>query len=342
MSYTNGLDKPDDYFNTILYTGNGSSQSITGVGFQPDLLWIKSRGLIGNHFLSDIIRGSTKRLKSNATDTEDTITSLSSFDSDGFTLSNTGYNGSGETFVVWNWLASNTTASNTDGSITSTVSANTVAGFSIVKYTGTGAIGTVGHGLGVAPKMIIAKGLAVDNNWIVYHSTVGNTKGLALQDTTDFTGSHLFNNTSPTSSVFSLGAVGATNSSGDENIAYCFAEKKGYSKFGSYTGNGNADGTFVYTGMKPSFVMVKQTNASGEGWHILDNKRSGANGDMERLLANSSNAESNYSGNLDLLSNGFKTRINDAGVNGSGSTYIYMAFAENPFVTSSGVPACAR
>ena len=343
MAYTT-INKPSDYFNTKLYTGNGSTNAITGVGFQPDFTWIKNRTGTNWHTLYDAIRGTTKVLNSNETGAESTdTTGLTSFDSDGFTHGSGGNgNVNGGSFASWNWLASNTTASNTDGSITSTVSANTTSGFSIVKYTGTGAIATVGHGLGVTPKMIIAKGLGVVNNWIVYHSTLGSNKGLALQDSgVGFTGSHLWNDTNPTSSVFSLGAVGATNTSGQENIAYCFAEKKGYSKFGSYVGNGNADGTFVYTGFKPAWLMAFHTTAGNENWMLVDNKRQGYNPENELLFADLSNAESTVN-RIDLFSNGFKATDSDKGVNASGNNYIYMAFAENPFTSSAGTPVMAR
>ena len=342
MAYTD-IDKPEDYFNTVLYTGNGSSQSITGVGFQPDLLWIKSRGLAGNHFLSDIIRGSTKRLKSNASDAEDTITSLSSFDSDGFTLSNTGYNGSGETFATWNWLASNTTASNTNGSITSTVSANTTSGFSIVSYTGNGTAGaTIGHGLSSSPKVVIIKSRSLDRNWMFGSDLLGWGYYLLLNSTTastDDTG--LWNNTAPSSSVVTLGNYTVLNGSGSTYIAYCFAEKKGFSKFGSYTGNGSTDGTFVYTGFKPAWVLVRHTNSAGENSFICDNKREGYNAENNRLIPNLTAVEQSDSP-IDILSNGFKARETGNKVNGSGRNYIYMAFAENPFVTSTGIPTTAR
>jgi hypothetical protein len=336
MAYTN-IKKSSDYFNTKLYTGNNSSQSITGVGFQPDLLWIKSRGGIGNHFLSDVIRGSTKRLKSNATDAEDTITSLSSFDSDGFTLSNTGYNGSGETFATWNWKANGTGVANTDGSISSTVSANTTSGFSIVSYTGTGSSATIGHGLSSAPRMVIVKERSGVDAWIVGHSSIGFTKNLLLNATNaEYADSTIWNNTSPTSSVFSVGSSASTNQSSATYIAYCFAEKQGYSKFGSYTGNGNADGTFVYTGFKPAFLMVKNISTTDD-WRMFDNRRPGINVIDDELKANLSNAEGTGD-KMDFLSNGVKFRVNSS-VNASG-TFIYMAFAEEPLVGDN--PATAR
>jgi hypothetical protein len=345
MAYTT-IDKSDDYFNTVLWTGTGSNgHAITGVGFQPDLVWVKNRSEAYDHVWFDSVRGVLKHIESNNDSAEENeANTLTAFGSDGFTVGTDTLNKSGNNIVSWNWLASNTTASNTDGSITSTVSANTTSGFSIVSYTGNGSAGaTVGHGLGSTPKMIIVKRRNTAAQWNVYHESLGNTGALYLNDTIAFNVvAGFWNDTSPNSTTFTLGTDAAGNGSGDTYIAYCFADVKGFSKFGSYTGNGNADGTFVYTGFKPAYLMIKQSSAAGEGWHILDNKRSGANGDMERLLANSANAESNYSGLLDLVSNGFKTRTSDAGVNASSATYIYMAFAENPFVTSTSVPTTAR
>ena len=342
MAYTT-IDKPSDYFNTKLYTGNGSTgQSITGVGFQPDWTWLKLRSTTGNHGLFDAVRGATKRLQANQTNAEDTIASFASFDSDGFTLSEASQNNSGETFVSWNWLGANGTASNSDGSITSTVSANTTSGFSIVSYTGNGSAGaTVGHGIDT-PKMIIVKKRSGVSTWNVYHEAIGNTKGLYLNTTdatTTYTG--FWNDTSPTSSVFTVGADNTTNSA--TYIAYCFAEKKGYSKFGSYTGNGNADGRFVFCGFKPSFVMVKNVNSGVQGWLMFDDKRSTFNVANKFMVANLSQAEASTSTHtMDFLSNGFKIRGTDGGVNGSGNTLIYMCFASSPFTTSTGIPSCAR
>ena len=342
MAYSS-IVKPTDYFNTVLYTGNGSTQSITGVGFQPDWVWLKLRSTTGNHGLYDAVRGATKRLQSNQTNAEDTITSFSSFDSDGFTLSEASQNNNGETFASWNWLAANGTASNSDGSITSTVSANTTAGFSIVSYTGTGSNATVGHGLGVAPKMIIVKKYDVTGSWGVYHHSLGNSNHLYLQNTDASTSSStIFNSTSPTSSVFSIGANAISNGSSNTHIAYCFAEKKGFSKFGKYVGNGNNDGTFVYTGFKPAWIMTKMSSGV-QTWNIFDNRRNGYNPTERNLQASLSNAE-DTGRDLDILSNGFKQRNGGAEGNGNNSTYIYMAFAEEPLVANVGqsIPATAR
>ena len=347
MAYTD-IDKPTDYFNTKLYTGTGSSGSkaITGVGFQPDWLWIKNRTVAQEHWLADSVRGTTKFLESNSTNAEssDGATGLASFDSDGFTLG-TGSdrtNDLNESMVAWCWLAGGTASSNTDGSITSSVSANTTAGFSIVSFTGTAANATVGHGLGVAPACFITKSRVNAENWGFYHQSLGNGKQLELNTTAaQKTSSAYYNNTSPTSTVFSIGTADSTNDN-QNMIAYCFAEIKGYSKFGSYTGNGSTDGTFVYTGFKPAFIILKNTS-NAQNWYMYDNKRSDFNLSNDHIYADLSNAEvANSSHGIDILSNGWKIKTSNDGWNGSGENYIYMAFAENPFVTSTGIPTTAR
>jgi hypothetical protein len=346
MAYTT-INKGSSYFNTILYTGTGSSNARTGVGFQPDWVWIKGRSGATDHGLYDAVRGVQNQLESN-TDTAQTTeaTGLTAFGTDGFTVGALAQlNTSAATYVAWNWLANNTSgSSNTAGSITSTVAANTTAGFSIVTYTGTGATATVGHGLGSTPKMIIFKKRSGADNWVVYHVSVGNTAYLLLDQTSGSTSSSgMFNNTSPTSSVFTVSTAGPNNGSGATFVAYCFAEVKGYSKFGSYTGNGNANGAFVYTGFKPAWIMIK-TTASGDGWLISDNKRSISNVVTNTLGANNAFAESSFGSDfpIDILSNGFKLRNTQAANNSSGVSYIYMAFAENPFVSSTQIPTTAR
>ena len=344
MAYTT-IKKPSDYFNTLLYAGNSTAgRSITGVGFAPDFLWLKDRTTQGSaHFLSDTVRGDGKWLRTNGDFAENTDTNvITSLDSDGFTVGTDIYsNNTGDNYVAWNWLASNTTASNTDGSITSTVSANTTSGFSIVSYTGTGSNATVGHGLGSVPKMIIVKDRSAVKNWTVYHIGVGNNKDILLDVTNAENTSTAWNNTTPTSSVFSIGTLGNVNTSSNNYIAYCFAEKKGYSKFGSYTGNGNSDGTFVYTGFKPAWVLIKPSSTTGS-WYLFDSTRNSFNVTNSRLKVDGNEAESSNIDTLDIISNGFKLRDTNAAWNGSGTTYIYMCFAENPFVTSTGIPACAR
>jgi len=342
------IDKPSKYFNTLTYTGNSSyPRSITGVGFQPDWVWIKNRSSASfGHSLTDAVRGANNILLSESTGAEfANANNVNAFASDGFTLGNTNYSGysnqNAENYVAWNWLGANTTVSNTAGSITSTVSANTTSGFSIVSYTGTGANATVGHGLGVAPRMIIFKTRSGVSDWGVYHESMTNTKRILL-NSTGASGNFTWGG-SPTSSVFYVNNDGLVNGSGSTYIAYCFAEVKGYSKFGSYTGNGSTDGTFVYTGFKPAYVMIKVSSNSGDGWFIFDNKRTTYNVMSTFLLANSSAAdETNTNRNIDFLSNGFKLRNSDTSLNYSAYTYIYMAFAENPFVSSKGIPCTAR
>ena len=343
------IDDGSAYFSATKYQGGGfSAQSITGVGFQPDWVWVKNRTVSASHVLYDSNRGVQKALFSESTSAETTRSGLTSFDSDGFSLGSAGTeNGSSSNeYISWNWKANGgTTSSNTDGSITSTVQANTTAGFSIVTYTGTGSNATVGHGLGVAPKMIICKqrNNTVAHDWMVYHEGIGNTKYLNLNQTNaSGTASTVWQNTTPTSSVFSVGTSGSVNESGKNQLAYCFAEIEGYSKFGSYTGNGSSDGTFVYTGFRPAWVMTKGASTA-QAWSMRDNKRDSYNSAQKAIYANASDAESDNANNsIDLLSNGFKIRNLFGTENSSGQTYIYMAFAENPFVTSSGVPVVAR
>ena len=345
MAYTT-INKSTDHFNTVTYTGTGSAQSITGVGFRPDWVWGKNRSTTNYHNLEDVVRGAGKRLSSNVTEAETTESvNFTSFDSDGFTVgTGDNVNKNGSNIVVWNWLAGNSAgSSNTDGTINSTVSVNTTAGFSIVSYTGTGANATVGHGLGTAPKVVIVKNRTSAENWQVYHGSISGMSGgyITLNNTDGFlTNITNFWNGDHSSTVIDIGSNNGTNQSGNSLVAYCFAEKKGYSKFGSYTGNGNADGPFVYTGFKPAWVLVKNTSGSGDNWIIVDNKRLGYNPDNRLLFPNASNAEYTDN-NLDLLSNGFKARVS-YDPNGSGNTMIYMAFAESPFVNSNGVPINAR
>ena len=341
------IDKPNLHFNTKLYTGTDANLSITGVNFQPDLTWIKSRSATGAHQLMDAVRGAAKRLSSNSSGVEDAANGLLSFDTDGFSMGNSStshnMNGSGVTYVSWNWKAGNSAgSSNTDGSITSTVSANTTAGFSIVSYTGTGANATVGHGLGAVPKLVITKNRSNVHSWGVYHASVGNTKSTPLDDNLAAqTNSAYWNNTTPTSSVFTVSTGNDVNKSGDNMIAYCFVEKKGFSKFGSYTGNSSTDGTFIYTGFKPAFVIFKSTGGT-ESWSMVDNKRDTDNVVKNQLFPNLNAAEETSNNVMDFCSNGFKMRNSDTRYNSSSYTYMYMAFAENPIVGSNNIPATAR
>jgi len=345
MAYAT-INKPTDYFNTVLYTGNGGTNAITGVGFSPNFVWIKERNSTSSHSVSDTIRGTTKRLNPDLTAAEETLSGvMTSFDSDGFTNgADNGVNESGKTYVAWNWLAGvDAGSSNTDGSITSSVSANTTAGFSIVSYTGTGSTATVGHGLGVQPDLIILKARDRSDNWWVYHKGLSapSTKAILLNSTNaEFTpGTSAFNTSTFSSSVFGILTDGASNASGEDYIAYCMNEKKGYSKFGSYTGNGSTNGIFIYTGFKPAFVITKRTDTNGD-WLLWDNKRPGHNETSLYLLSNSSNAELT-DGGIDIVSNGFKARKSGASLNASGGSYIYMAFAEQTLVGTNNIPATA-
>ena len=344
MAYTT-INKGSSYFNTVLYTGTGASNSVTGVGFKPDFTWVKDRSNARNHQLVNAVVGYPNgTLLSDATDAEYTAAArVDSSNADGFTVSTPAQvNGSGETYVAWNWLANNTSgSSNTSGTITSTVAANTTAGFSIVSYTGNGTGGaTIGHGLGSVPKFIIVKQRSAVQQWINYHVSLGNTNYVHLNATdASASSSTVWNNTTPTSSVFTVGTAVNCNQSSGTYIAYCFAEIKGYSKFGSYTGNGSADGTFVYTGFKPAFVLTKRTDGV-DSWVLYDNKRNTFNVEDKYLLPNLNNAEDTFI-MYDFVSNGFKLRTTGS-QNTSGWSLIYMAFAENPFVTSGGIPVTAR
>jgi len=361
MAYT-PIDKSDDYFNTVIWTGNDvSPRTITGVNFQPDFTWTKRRdggdGNTNHNLYNSVIgAGNNTELSSNGGGAEGASLAssygyLSAFASDGFTLTD-GTDGSyedlytnqsGGTYVGWCWKAGGTAVSNTDGSITSSVSASTTSGFSIVSYTGNGTAGaTIGHGLGVAPSMFIIKNRSSGTtDWAVYNKNLGSGNKLLLNSTASSSASSYFNSTSPTSAVFSVNDSDTTNGSGNSHIAYCFAEKKGFSKFGSYTGNGSSDGTFVYTGFKPSWLMIKNIDNASSSWIIHDNKRDTFNIAKKNLDAENSDSEATLD-RLDILSNGFKNRSTLGFNNTSTNTYIYMAFAESPFTTSTGIPTTAR
>jgi hypothetical protein len=335
------------YFQSTLYEGNGSTQSIDQDGnstFQPDWVWIKNRDATDAHALFDAVRGVTKVISSDATTTEATNDdTLTGFESDGFALGDDVIvNTNNESYVGWQWKANGSGSSNTDGSINSTVSANTTAGFSIVKYTGNATVGaTVGHGLGVVPKMFVVKPLGAAEGWAVYHEAMGNTKAMYWNlAATPNTGSYYWNNTTPTSSVFTLSNHVLNNGSGNIMIAYCFAEIPGYSSFGSYEGNSNADGQFVYTGFKPSFIMTKNMDTADQ-WGIRDTARNPFNITDKLLNPNAATAETSAaSGYIDILSNGFKARSADSNINTQ--SMLYMAFAENPFGGEDIAPATAR
>ena len=352
MAYTN-IDDPSAHFQIALYTGNGTGQTITNDGnsdLKPDFLWFKNRSETVSNTLWDSTRGITKFLSSNssaATFTNAAGYELTSFNTDGFGLgphNNAGINQSSSyNYVSWQWKANGgTTVSNTDGDVRSVlVQANQDAGFSIVQFLGGTTPYTIGHGLGVAPDFIISKRINATVGWYIYHKDVGAGKYLTFGTGTPTTSSTVAFTSAPTSTVFTGGDYvgGAT----DYFINYCFAEKQGYSKFGKFVGNGNVNGPFVYLGFKPAFVMMKNTSIAGS-WRIIDAKRNPGNLVNKQLSPGGNGAESTSPAYIasDFLSNGFKLRTSEAEGNGSGSTYIYMAFAENPFTTSTGIPATAR
>jgi len=347
MAYTT-INKSTDYFNTITYTGNGTSNTNRTVGgFEPDWIWVKNRSSTDSHYLMDKVRGLDYNIETDtsAAQVRDyLISSASGFN--GWISSNSGeVNANNATYVAWNWKANGAGSTNTAGSINSTVSVSATSGFSIVKYTGTGSDMTVGHGLNAVPKMIILKALSTGSDpWWVYHASLGNSAKLRFNETNASATSadYIWNQTTPTSSVFSLdGANNGSNASGNNFIAYCFAEKTGYSKFDSYIGNGNANGAFIYLGFKPAFVMVKKTSGTGN-WYINDTKRDPYNRATHSLFPNLYAVENATGWFVDYVSNGFKIRDTGSEVNASGGTYIYMAFAEAPLVGTNNVPCTAR
>ena len=353
MAYTT-IDDGSAHFQAITYSGNSNtSHAVTNTGnstLQPDWIWVKIRtGQNDDHVLVDSSRGNLKRLKSNqAYDEEADRAEIKSFDSNGFTLGtddgSSNYNGF--TYVAWQWKANGGTTTTNDASATgvgnldSVYQANTTAGFSIVTWTGVHPGNhTVAHGLGIAPKAIIFKNRSDNNNWQVRHASLAAYQKLPLNDTTlpstDYTLGHDMSTT-----TFALQNSELDNGDGDSMIAYCFAPIQGYSKFGSYKGNNNTAGAFVYTGFKPAWLMVKKTTDNARAWVIHDNKQDPDNPTANRLDANT-NEVNQSSGHFDFLSNGFKCRSTEGATNAS-STYIYFAFAEHPFVSSKGVPTTAR
>ena len=338
------IDKPSDYFETVLWSSVDTS--IDTLDFQPDWVWIKSRTNADTQVLFDSVRGAGERLSSSSDGAESTKTDeLTAFNSDGFTLgTGSNVNRASHTNVAWNWKAGGSASSNSNGTITSSVSANTDAGFSIGTYNGSGSDNTVGHGLGVAPDMIIVKCKSTAHDWVVYHSALGNAKILTLNATTAAQSATGWQSTSPTSTVFSIdNAANSLNQSGQSFVFYAMASKKGYSKFGSYIANANVDGAFVYTGFKPAFLLIKNTSQATD-WIMYDNKRDGYEPQNKEFRANTSAAERNAEdNNVQFCANGFKLRNAGTKSNAdSGNTLIYMSFAEQPLVTSTGVPATAR
>ena len=346
MAYT-AIDKSSDYFDIKLYSGNGSTQTIAGLDLQPDWTWIKNRNAGEHHVLTDAVRGANKQLNTNRVNVQRTLTTqLTAFTSDGFSVgAGSEVNNGSAIYVSWNWKAgtsfTNDASGTGIGSIDSNGSVSTTSGFSIVKWTGTGATGTIAHGLGAIPRMIIVKSLANATAWMVQHASIGNAKEIYLNNNSGAGNSTAWNSTTPTSTVFSVtgGAGDGVNASGDY-IGFCFTDVQGFLKINSYVGNGNANGTFIYTGFKPAFVLYK--SITGDDWFISDNKRLGYNPDNNYLRPSLATEEADPPDRINLFSNGFKMTTNDDGANGSGTTYIYMAFAESPFVSSTGIPTTAR
>jgi hypothetical protein len=357
MAYTN-IDFPAEYFNTAIWTADGTGSRAITTGHSTDMVWIKFRDFSYDHRIYDDVRGVTKKIITNKTDAESTTTDMVSFDTNGFTVSND-LNTSGEGKLVgWSWKANGAGVSNTAGSITSTVSANTTSGFSIVSYTGNGSSSaTVGHGLGVTPALVIIKprdALSANGHWYSKHKSLASNNNIFLNltnATTDVSGQSAggIGNLSSSSTfgfVNGTSDISSVNFSSGTYIAYCFAEVKGFSKFGSYTGNGaSGNGTFTYLGFKPAFVMIKETSGI-DGWGMFDNKRVPYNYVNTHVQAQSSSADiTNTADAVDFLSNGFKVATGTSSanfINESGASYIYMAFAENPFVSSKGIPTTAR
>ena len=351
MAVYTSIDDPTEYFQVKLWTGNATTRTIdldNNATMQPDFSWIKSRSNTFENYWENSTNGTNKYLRSNSSAAEETGTVIT-YNSTGFGIGSGAENNTDATTNVgWFWKANGgTTVSFTESGNNpgGTHQANTTAGFSIVAYTGTGGAGTVSHGLSVTPKMMMVKRLSGTADWMVYHASntsAPETEFLEL-NTADATSDNTrWNDTAPTTSVFSVGTDDAVNGDASTYLAFVFAEKQGYSKFGSYVGNGNADGAFIYTGFKPAWVMVKNVTDSGVSWMIQDHKRDIDNPVHHRLKANSAGAEATNINQMDFLSNGFKCRVNDSSWNLSGKTYIYMAFAENPFVTSTGTPTTAR
>ena len=332
------IKKPNQHFDVSLYTGTGSSLSVTNGGFQPDLVWAKNRGAANYNVLTDSVRGVLKTSYSNTNDAEVSGNGLTAFNSNGFSVdgANANWNNSSYNFTSWQWKGGGTAVTNTAGATSSQVSANPTAGFSAVTYTGTGSSTSIGHGLGVAPSMIIIKSRSAATAWRVYHASLGITSYLVLSSTNGVGTASMWG--TPTDTAFVVGGTSyEVNDSSATYVAYCWAPIAGYSAFGSYTGNGSADGPFVYTGFRPKFVMFK--NASSGGWEIFDSSR-GLYNEMTGtnvLYPNTSVVEGNDSANrqIDFLSNGIKIRCTGGDTNGSGNSIIYAAFAESPFKYAS-------
>ena len=353
MAYTT-IDNPSEHFNTVLWSGDGNTgRTISGVGFQPDWTWIKRRSSTYSHALLDSNRGGGKALSSDNTDAENTNNNiLSSWNSDGFVIALSGVsafsNTSGQTYVGWNWKANGgTTSSNTDGDITTTVQTNSTAGFSIITYTGNGNnLDTIGHGLGATPDFAVVKGRTGDNTkrWFVKIPAVCGNSEILEWDTNNAkqdSGNGIETMGSSTITLgIDTGNANSTNESGETYVCYAWKNIQGYSKIGSYEANNSTDGPFVYTGFQPAWVMVKSVDAAGN-WFVMDSTRSDINVSNEIIFADL-NAAEDTSNAIDFLSNGFKLRNSGSGGLNYQNTYLYIAFAEHPFVSSKGVPTTAR
>ena len=343
------IDDAGSAYNTKLYTGTGSSHAITGIGFQPDWVWTKARSTTDSPVVCDSVRGATKVMYPSSNGAEATeAETLKTFDSDGYTVgTNSGYNTSTGTYVSWNWKAGTTSGITTDGSTTITPSSysfDQTAGISIINYTGNSTSGAkVAHGLGVVPKMMIVKNRDQAETWTVYSHMLGNTKYLIVNTTSAaVVTTNRWNDTDPDSVNFTIGNSTAINVTGEECIAYCFTDIQGYSKFGGYTGNGDADGTFIYTGFRPAFLMIKRTDSTSS-WELYDSKRLGWNGLYQHLYVQANNTDAELSNHLiDFLSNGFKLKLSAGDLNASSGDFVYMAFAASPLVNSEGVPTNAH
>ena len=351
MAYST-IIKPSDYFNTKLYTGNGSTNAQTGLGFQPDWVWLKGRSNSGSHKLMDAVRGSSSSLCSNNSNAAEGADYFSSFDSNGFTVNGTSndINANGQTYVGWNWKAGTTSGITTNGSSNITPSGysfNATSKFSVIKWSGTGVDGAyLPHGLGVAPSVAIIKKTSASEEWVVYHIGLGSNQAyLKLNNTAaQVTSSGIWYSYTPDATNIRLSNDTWVNASGSDYVGYFFSDTTGYQKHGSYNGNGNADGSFIYTGFKPAWVLIKDRTRS-EAWYIYDGKILGYNGQMGDFLANTTaSVGTNYAIQVDMLSNGFKLNTTASHLNGSGEAFVYSAFAESPFVANSGesIPTTAR
>jgi len=353
MAYTN-IDDPSAFFQAFTYSGTSNtaaSYTFTGnSNMKPDLVWLKQRGYSESHVLFDSSRGVEKGIYSNLTNAEANInSSLTSFDTNGFSVGTSNVGSGGGTYVTWNFKANGgSTSSNTDGDLTSTVQFNSTAGFSIVLYTGKSPIEPlqVGHGMGEAPDVVLVKNRSGSRNWVMYHKDLtapAANRYLMLDNNVygELANSTLWGNVAPSSTIITTGENASVNQPSENFVAYCWKERQGFSKFGKYVGNGSTNGTFVYTGFKPAWIMCRRIDGGGNSWDMHDSARDPSNPSGRTFYADTDGAELTGN-NVDLLSNGFKQRDTSANRNGSGNTYIYMAFAENPFVTSTGIPTTAR